>query len=204
MATTWKKDYLRYKEFFLNIVRIYNTRPTLKIYLELVLSLTTILIFSIFAIRPTVLTIIELTKEISDKEEKIVIMEEKLKNLNLASNLLENESERLPLILQSIPETSNLEKTVPQIEKLIGSNNLTLVNFSVTDTVLKGKDKTNRVIFTLSVTGNYKDVFSFLTSIENFRRPIDFKSVTLNESLSENGKKIILIITGELPFLVNL
>ncbi len=50
MQTGWKKDYTRYKDFFLNVLNAYNNKPNLKIYLELFLSLTTIVAFSIFAI----------------------------------------------------------------------------------------------------------------------------------------------------------
>ena len=71
MEKGWKRDYSRYKEFFLNIWRVYNTKPSLKIYLELILSLSTVAVFAVFAIKPTVLTIIELNKEISSKEETI-------------------------------------------------------------------------------------------------------------------------------------
>ena len=39
MALGWRKDYLRYRSYFLNIVSVYKQRRDLKAFLELILTL---------------------------------------------------------------------------------------------------------------------------------------------------------------------
>jgi len=102
MANSWKDNYARYKDFFLNILRVYYAKPNIKIYLELILSLTTIVIFSIFAIKPTVLTIIELNKEIQAKEETVRKINQKLDALK-AYYLQEKEK---PILKESMDSLS--------------------------------------------------------------------------------------------------
>jgi len=80
MNDNWKKGYSRYKELFLNTIHLYYSKPNIKIYLELILSITTIICFSLFAIKPTILTIIQLNKEIKSKEETLAKINQKISN----------------------------------------------------------------------------------------------------------------------------
>jgi len=95
MAQTWKRDYTRYKNFFLNVLSIYNSKPNLRVYLELVLTLGTIIMFVIFAIKPTILTIIDINNEIKNKEAIISSLEKKITDLQTASSILQKEESNL-------------------------------------------------------------------------------------------------------------
>ena len=88
MALGWKKDYLRYKSFFLNVLAIYKQRTDLHLFSEILLSLITILLFGIFAIRPTLLTIAQLVKDIRGKEATLALMDQKINSLNRARAIL--------------------------------------------------------------------------------------------------------------------
>lgn len=220
MATEWKKDYLRYKGFFLNILNFYNTKPNLKIYLELTLSLITILVFSIFAIKPTILTIIDLSKEIKDKEEKIEIMNKKIADLGIASNILEEESSRLPLILNSVPKKVDLDIMIKQFEISANNSGVEILSLSSSEVDLvetkrteteqkrnsekefkKMPENTTSIPFRISVTGSYINLFSFLNELENLKRPIMFDSISLNSNIVNQEKALTLVVSGRLPYL---
>lgn len=215
MAIGWKKDYLRYKNFFLNVLRLYKDKPNFKIYLELVFSLFSIIIFMIFAIRPTVITISELNKEIKGKEEVLTKLKEKVANLQTASINLQNEASRLPLINQAIPGLASPEVFIKQIENIASQNGLLVIRFSASDILLVGKkediikskdftslsDDADELPFSVSVSGPYQNLFAFLKIIENLRRPIKVDSFTITSSVSDLGKVLTLTITGRLPFL---
>lgn len=215
MAVGWKKDYLRYKDFFLNIVRLYKNKPNFKIYLELVLSLSAIVIFSIFAIRPTVITIIELNKEIRAKEETVSKLKQKIKNLQTASITLQSETARLPLITQAVPKLASPEVFIKQIESLAAQEGLSILRFSASDVlivgkkddIIKSKDFSNlegssdELPFSVSVTGPYLNLFNFLKSSEKLRRPIKVDSFTFSSSVTDSEKVLTLTITGRVPFL---
>ncbi len=215
MATGWKKDYFRYKDFFLNIITLYKVKPNLAKYLELILSIVTIAMFAIFAIRPTVLTIIELNKEIKEKEETVTKLTQKIKNLQIASNILSKE-DRLPTILQAVPDRANPETFVKQLESLATSNSLSITSLSASDVSLIGKSKqrpnreglsnleenANELPFTITVSGSYKNLFAFTQSIQNLRRPIQIDSYAINSNFIEDQKVLSLMISGRVPFLL--
>lgn len=207
MNNTWKKNYLRYKDFFLSIANVYKTKPNLKIYLELILSLVTIIVFSLFAVKPTVLTIIDLTKEIKAKEETSIKLKQKIKNLQIASNLMQNSVQDIQYVEQAVPKNTNPEILVKQIEALANENSLQILGLSSSDIILSGiepenKKVKNEVPFTFSATGTYPNIFLFLNKIENLRRPIKFDSFAINSNTTEGGKIIILTITGKVPYLL--
>lgn len=217
MAQGWKKDYTRYKSFFLNVLSVYNTKPNLKIYLELLLSLGTIIVFSIFAIKPTILTIIEINNEIKAKEATIAKLDKKIDDLKVASSILQTQSQNLKLVDESVPNQAELEKMVSQIESLATSNSLQLTNLSSSDLLLKGVEEKKKKIndfaplpenpnelpVSFSVSGDFQNLFLFLQSIEKLRRPFKFDTLVFNTSKSTDDKKVItLTISGRVPFLI--
>ncbi len=217
MAQGWKKDYTRYKGFFLNILDVYNTKPNVRIYLELILSLGTIIVFALFAIKPTILTIIDINNEIKSKEVTIEKLDKKIADLQTVSGILQNQSENLLLINQSVPSNAELEKLVSQLEKLALNNSVQISSISSSDLLIKGKnekarkesdfnplpDNPNELPISFSATGDYQNLLSFLKSVEDLRRPIKFDTLIFNTSKSIDDKKVLtLSISGRVPFLV--
>src|SRR3989304_7020767 len=123
MDTGWRKNYLRYKSFFLNILTQYRERSDWKAYLEILLSLTTVSIFSIFALRPTILTIAELIRQIEEKKDTVSQMDAKIQNLSKAQTLYDRQRPNIiPLTETAIPKNSNSDIFARQIEGLSSSN----------------------------------------------------------------------------------
>lgn len=206
MATGWKKDYFRYKDFFLNIATLYKVKPNLKKYLELIFSIVTIGLFAVFAIKPTVVTIIELQKQIKEREETVASLNQKVRDLQTANTVLQRERNRLPIILESVPDRANPETLVRQVESLTSQNSLTMTSFSLSDAVLIGTNNkegaSSELPFSVTVTGPYQNLLSFARDMQNLRRPIQIDSFAINSNLKENEKVLVLIITGRVPYLL--
>lgn len=204
MAQGWRKDYLRYKGFFLDILAIYNSKPNLKTYLELILSLGTIMIFAVYAIKPTVLTIIELNNEIKSKENTVSLLIQKITNLKTASNILQKESQNLEFIENAVPSNADVEQLINQIEKIAVNNSVAIRNLSSSNVFLKGnsdKKIENELPLSFSITGNYQNLFQFLQTIETFRRPFKIDSFVFNSNITaDNEKFIVLTISGSVPY----
>lgn len=216
MATGWKRDYLRYKYFFLNVLVIYNQRPNLKIYLELILSLSTITIFAFFAIKPTILTILELNKEINAKQATTTILKQKIKNLQTANNVLQQEPQNIKVINESVPKSGQIEILVKQIENMTTESSLQVLSLSSSDVILLGNktdtkkaqdlaklvSDSSELPFNFSASGSYQNILLFLNKIENLRRPIKIDSIAINSNIKETEKIIVLTISGRTPFLL--
>ena len=215
MALNWKRDYVKYKELFLKLLIIYKKRNDVRMFLEILLSLITITIFSIFALKPTLLTISQLIKDNREKEETINKMEQKIKNIATAQNIYNQNIEKISLIEQAIPNTPTPENLLRQIEGIAYTNSVTVIGSSVNEVVLIGEEKKKKnkneiknlpenvstITFSVNLTGPYLSLYSFLFDLENSRRPLIINSININSSKKENESIIVMLITGQTPYI---
>ncbi len=204
MALGWRKDYLRYRSYYLNILNLYKKREDLRMFLEIILSLSTISFFSIFALRPTFLTIAVLLKEINTKKETIIKMDTKIRNLQTAQNILSQESLRIPILELSIPQSPQPQNFVHQIEGIASSTEVEVLGIRVDETSLKGdvpvKDQ-EMVGFSVSTAGSFQNLFSFLKNLENLRSPVKIDVLGISLAKKEQGNILTLVVTGKVPYL---
>lgn len=216
MALGWRGQYYRYKEYFLNIVALYQRRADLKMFLEVILTLSTVIMFSVFALKPTVITIVGLVKEVEEKEETIVALDQKISNLEKASSIYFEIESLIPKINFSIPDKPNPETLTNQIQIAAAKNSVGLLGMSIGETTVRGivdknkKKSTDLRAFpsgsgelpvTISVSGNYSSIISFVRDLERLSRPINIDSISINSSNSDLGPTLVSIISGRVPFL---
>ncbi|MBI1863979.1 hypothetical protein HYS03_02095 [Candidatus Woesebacteria bacterium] len=208
MAATWQRDYLKYQKQFLGILVLYRERSDIKAFIEILLSIFTIIIFFLFAIRPTARTIAQLIQENKGKEETISIMEQKIKNLTAASDLYQKEKDRIQILATSIPDNPDPSSYQRQFEGILNKDNLSPISESFGPTQILGvSTKPDQSLengalgfpVSLNITGNYDQLFSYLSDIENMRRPLFPTSIGFSSDIikSTNGtKQIVLTING--------
>ncbi|MBI2066215.1 hypothetical protein HYT60_01805, partial [Candidatus Woesebacteria bacterium] len=180
MALGWRKEYIRYKEYFLNVLTIYKQKEDLRMFLEILLSLATVSFFGTFALRPTLVTIAALLTEINSKEEIVVKLDTKIQNLSLAASLVESEAVRLPLIEEAVPAAASPETLVRQVEGLAAKNGVNLLGVSLGQVTLLGEVKKAPpeegitplpedalgIPFSISLSGSYPQLLGFLADLE--------------------------------------
>src|SRR3990172_699090 len=92
MALGWRGQYYRYKDFFLNVMSLYKRRADLRAFLEIILSVSAVTIFFAFALKPTAITMVSLYNEIKEKENTVSLLDQKVNNLQKASDVfIQNE-----------------------------------------------------------------------------------------------------------------
>jgi hypothetical protein len=217
MASGWRTGYLRYRDFFLNIYTLYKKRQEIRTFLELSLTLATTSIFIVFAIRPTTLTIIDLVKQIKERQETVAKMDTKIKNLRTAQTILSQEQNRIKLLESAVPSAPEPASFTRQVEGFSNQSGSTIQNITVSKTVLfdsKGETPAQKkkndnfpqsaqsLGFSSGFSGNFESIDNLLKSLENMRRPIKFDSLTLGlvKSTNENPDNIGLAITGRVPY----
>ena len=216
MAVTWRQRYLRYRKFFLDIYRVYYQKPEVKAFLEIILTLLVLAFFGAFALRPTILTIIDLLQQIESKEETITTLDQKIQSLSQAQVVFAQEAQNISLLDTAVPDTPLPEDLTRQIEGLAQQNSVAVLGLSIGEVTLIGEDErevrkstelaplpqsAKELNFTISLTGNYQSLTSFLGSIQNLRRPIKIDSLSLNSSETETGSVLVLVISARAPFL---
>jgi Tfp pilus assembly protein PilO len=214
MALGWKKDYLRYKELFLKLLVVYKKRNDVRMFLEIILSLVTITIFSVFALRPTLLTISQLIKDNKEKQETVNKMKQKIKNIQLAQQKYESYSDKISIIEQAVPNTPTPESLLRQIQGIAFKNFVNVVGSSVNEVALIGTDTkkskdeiknlpegVKSLTFSVNVSGPYLSLYQFLSDLENSRRPIVINSVNIISLKEDEQSFIVMSISGQTPFI---
>ena len=216
MAIGWKNQYFRYKDFFLNIGLLYKRREDVRMFLEIILSLGTVAIFAIFALKPTALTIAQLAKDIKAKEETLAQLTAKTDNLSTAKKLYEAEVSSIPAIKYAIPDIPTSDSLVRQIEMAAAKDTIKILNFAVDGHTLIGTPKaaltpeglsafptdSGSVTFAVTVTGDYPALLAFLKDLENLRRPIKIDLAKVFSVALEVGLVQNMTVGGRAPYLL--
>lgn len=217
MAAGWRANYLRYKSYFLDVVSHYQKKQDLKIFMELFLSLATVAIFGIFAIRPTLITIAQLIKEIQGKRETLSLMNEKIDNLNQAKILFEQERGNIDLLKKAIPKRGEPEVLVRQVEGVVSQNQVIVLSLTLGEVNLLGEEESvstsadtkvstlpedaEGLTFSISSSSDYPQLSSFVQGIERLLRPFKMDTIFINAQETQEGKQLILVINARSPYL---
>ncbi len=215
MALGWRKDYLRYRSYYLNIVNIYKQRQDFKVFLELILTLATVSFFALFALKPTILTVIELLKEIEAKEKTVEQMNTKIQNLQQAQTLYVQEEAEIILLETAVPNDPAPDLFVRQIEGLATSYPVNLLGITIGEVTLLGEEKVQKskdnlqplpeeskgINFSISIAGGYQGLVNFLSALEDMRRPVKIDALNIISPKLEETQNLVLVVTGRTPYL---
>lgn len=215
MALGWRGQYIRYRSFFLNIFELYQKKAELRAFLEVILSISSITVFILFALKPTVLTIISLNKEINEKKVILSGLDLKVRNLETAVEILNQNVNVLPDIETAVSTPPSPDIISKQIQGLSAKNSVTLLGLSVGQVTIAGKDtlKTKKTSdlkpigagempISISVKGSYQSISAFLKDLENLRVIVKIDSLGINSSTTEVGQIMVGVVAGRVPFTV--
>lgn len=215
MALGWRSQYTRYKEFFLSIISLYRKRQDLQMFLEILLSLAATTFFVVFALRPTLITVSQLVKDIRNKEEIISQMDQKITNLKEARQVYDQESARIFLVNEAVPENPSPEIMSRQFEGVTQKFALNLIGVSIEQVQIVGSEKPSgksalgplpegakEMAFTLTTSASsYTNVLPFMFDLEQLRRPVKIDSLGISSIEDDTGAvSLVILITGRVPY----
>lgn len=213
MAFDYRKEYARYQKYFILLRRVYEERPDIRAYLGILLSIVTISFLTVFALRPTLTTIAGLVSETSTQRQTLKKLDQKIADLEVAQSEWLQISPQLVQIDEAIPKKVQPAKFLQQVEGLAARHGVTLVNLSIEEVTLFGKDEAEAqkgekklppkiavLTFSVGVSGSYQQVLNFLSDFSNLRRPVLYNSFSLGGGKAAEGS-IALAVSGSVPFL---
>jgi len=185
----------KYREYLklLPDMRHENTR----IITSLILTFIAMSFFGIFAINPTLSTIVTLKKQLSDS---ILVNEKlgtKINNLSSLQQQYTNLSPDLPYVFDAIPQNPKAPSLMGEIaalaqKKKIQITSLTISQARLTDIV--DSPNGSSYAFALQTKGDYNDLMNFTKSLVQLSRII--KIETLSVTKEPTTSIIILGING--------
>lgn len=219
MASKWQQSNALYKTYARNLYLLYQNREDVRMFTELLLSLSAITIFGIFAIRPTLVTIASLSTEISSKNDLVDVLDQKIDNLVAAEGAYTLQKTNINLLDTAIPKKADGISYLRQIEGAANRHGVDLIGMNVEDVQLVG-DKipdvnaqadpllvdyypvgADSISFSLNANGSYTNIISFLSDIEQMRQPLFADDISIGLTSNESaGDKLLLTISGRIPY----
>lgn len=177
----------KYREYLKLLPNI--EREDTRIVTTLILTFAAMSFFGIFAINPTLSTIVTLKKQLSDNQLVYEKLKEKNNNLSLLRQQYNSMETDLPVIYAALPEQANAPTLLGQIIALSQKTKVKTTSISVSNAQLTGaadsKDG-NSYAFSLKAQGSYDDLMTFARTLSQMDRIITVESLTINKDAQQN------------------
>lgn len=202
-----ERSFLKYKRYYTYIEPFFKA-PILRTYTTLVLSFLTVSFFIVFAIRPTIKTIVSLNKQIGDGKFTDQKLQEKINALSMAQAEYNQVSGDLPVILASLPDNPSVAPFVKTLESVASSSGVSVNSFQLSNVDLldfpssRGKKVAlGEIGFTMVVSSPYKNLLSFLEFIRKVQRLIIIEKIAIGVSREKESKSALqLNLTGKMYY----
>lgn len=197
-------QYRRYYRYFTYIKPVLKT-PLVKTYGTTIFNIIAITIFIIFAIKPTVETILTLQKKISDSQTVLEQIIKKTDDLTLAKqNYQDLGSTMVTKIAEYIPNEPNLKGLIQQLEQVAQQNQASISALQIQPLEFDLKSDVNAqkltpVEFTYNVQGTYQNIIAILNILQNNIRVITITNITINKT--EESSHLLLSVSGKAYYL---
>ncbi len=202
------------RELTVALNRFYQ-KPGVRVSLELLLSVFFVIILIVVAIKPTLVTMTELTKEINEKKEIDKKLPKKIAALSSAQATLLNLQDELPLLDEALPEKIDIVYYLKIIEYEASNNDLTITGIGLPElpnedgnnpSKIKqektSKHQSGEKILNGSVTvdGSYKDIKNFIKALEKSRASFLINSVSFATKKINGKSHLLASIILSLPY----
>lgn len=177
-------------------------------YSPLIFSLITIAIFSFYAIRPTVTTILSLQKSIDEQTSILNRLQEKVRNLTQGKQNYENLDDGVKTKLNNLvsdnPALAQLINSISSVaqesEASISGLQFQTVNLEAKKNILNKDAALTQVDFTLISQGTFPRLMRLLTGIKRTDRLISISSVNF---VQPPDASLIMSINAKAYYLKN-
>jgi Tfp pilus assembly protein PilO len=190
-----------------NALNQFYNRPVARVSVELLLTLCTILFFALFAIRPTLLTMSDLIKEIEDKRTLDTQLSQKIAALSSAQSEYLGAEDRLAVLDEALPSKPGIIEVVKTIEKIASNRNVAITSLNITEVPQEPTepppfDKTSRqnISLAITITGDYLTIRQFIEEIKNVRRSFVIDTVVFATNQEQGITTLRATITLSLPY----
>lgn len=194
----------RYRQYVSGVGELYKKKKT-RVYTGIILSILAVAFFGFFAIRPTLVTIGGLLKEIKDKKEVVAKMDRKIDNLEKAQANYSRVKNDLDLVEESLPLDPDLPILIKQLESLARLSSVVVESVRFDKTNLQGEIETEKgmaVGFSLSLTGSYENLKNFLNSSDTLRKIISVESFGFTPKTEDETQVLVLTINAKAHYLL--
>lgn len=177
--------------------------PQVRSFAWLSFTLFVVTFFIVVAIRPTLITIAKLNKEIKDQKELNKKMDVKIKSLVQAQQNYAKNIDSFSLLNEALPQRSEFPLFALFLENQASNSGVTVKSISFDQFNKKDNISSTSGFFSFSINteGDYLKQKKFLQSLEQSRRITQIGSATFNQASEDEIPKLTMSVTGTVYYI---
>ncbi len=176
----YRKHITRYHKYYDRTINPFVRSTHATAYTMAVISLFTVSFFGMFAIRPTLRTIVELNRQIADSKTVSENLQKKIDTIVVAQEEYQLVKPFIEAVNQALPDEPNLTSLLTQLNGLISNTDATIsalqiqpVTYFTTNT----SSQPTLINLSLALTGTYAQLYTSLDKILTIRRTFTAESI---------------------------
>lgn len=220
---SWQQSYQIYRKYVRSLSLLYQKRQDVRAFTELLLSVSVISIFGIFAIKPTLVTLAQLNTDIAGKRDTIDKLDAKIQALTQAQSNFDTNQSLIKYVDTAIPSNPSPIVYARQIEGLAQKDGVYLVSSNTKGVSIKGGSPSDTQSSTdtgnaqdqlidsfpttsqsykvsVNLSGDYNQTVNFVRDLESLRWPIYEDDFQTRISQGDLPGEIILTVDGRVPY----
>jgi len=193
----------RYSRYFTYIQPIAK-HPIVKAYGTAIFTVIALVVFIIFAIKPTLETVLVLQKRLEEDQKVLAKINQKAEDLSLAKTNYQNLNAQVKEKIQtSIPDSVNLKTLTGSLENTAKANQASISALQVQPLIIESSatntSKLEEITFTFNVEGSYSNLIKILRAIQNQTRLISIDNLIINKV--ESNQNLLMSVSGKAYYL---
>jgi Tfp pilus assembly protein PilO len=171
-------------------------------FTTLVFTVVALSFFGLFAISPTLSTIGNLNKQLSDNKFVDQQLQTKINNLYLLQQKYSQLTPDLPFVLDSFPKNPQVPLLVAQLQSLAQSSNIVISSLQTFEVEVPNSVNTKKYYaysFSIAADGSYQSISTFINSVVKMQRIVSINILSLSRNTGV-GPPIQLNFKGTVYF----
>lgn len=200
------KDQSKYYSKYYTYIKPIFKSPTVQLYGSYTLTILATVIFIIFAIKPTIETILVLQKKLENSKAVLEQITKKSEDLSLARNNLDTLDPNIKNIIGSaVPNTPSLQTIIQSLEQTAKVNQASISALQFQPVTIENNADSLKnhslgtIDFTFNLEGSYSILTKVIDDIQQSSRLISIENIILNKS--GDGNIIVLSVNGKAYYL---
>ncbi len=180
------KNVANYK--YLETVLDLNNKRTIE-FTYLALTIVALIFFGLVAINPTLSTIANLQKQLSDSQFVEAQLQKKIENLSALQTSYSALQSDLPTVNSAIPISPQAPTLIGQIEAVGTNSGISILSAQVFPVELDGKQtkKSNNFNIAVLAEGSNDQINTFVNNLSLMERIISLDQITISKKVDKSG-----------------
>ncbi len=160
-------------------------------FTSIILTFMALSFFGIFAINPTISTIVRLRRELTDARFTETGLTQKISNLSSLGREYQQLENDIPYVLNAVPQDPQISLLVAQIQSVAQDSGVILEGVQTFEvevlTPKTAQKKYSSFSFSVTAEGGYNEVLRLIDLISTMQRVVSLDIIALNRKADQSG-----------------